>query len=236
MASNLTTTTKPAGPALPTPQSPAQRRTLAALTSGATTESGRMVLLPGKEITPDERRGMEVRLSTLRRFLDERDRRATEAIIGAFLASYGSSRGNEHEARLVIGSYASVLAEIPPWAVAETARAWTRGGYGAVASAFAPSAAQFHEAALRVVSNYQREAADLTAVLGATTQDVPADERDRVAAGMDRLRADIASRNGAKPASTTLSAEMRFRALCEEMGVDPASVPNAPAPMRKLGA
>lgn len=179
---------------------------------------------------------MQGRLSTLRRYLDERNRPATEAIISAFLASYGSSRGTDHEARLVVGTYASVLAEIPPWAVAETARAWTRGAYGAVASAFAPSAAQFYEAAARIIRSYQREADELTAVLGAETRPVPADEKDRVAGGFDALRATLAAGEGAKPAETPLSAEIRFRALCEEMGVDPASVPSAPPPMRKLKA
>lgn len=188
---NITTTTKPTGPAMPAPQTPAQRRTLAALTSGATTEGGRMVLLPGKEISADERRGMEGRLSTLKRYLDERNRPATEAIVSAFLASYGSSRGSDHEARLVVGTYASVLAEIPPWAVAETARAWTRGAYGATASAFAPSAAQFYEAAARIIRAYSREAEDIEAVLGATTQPISGDERERVVAGLDRLRFDL---------------------------------------------
>lgn len=188
---NITTTTKPTGPVMPAPQTPAQRRTLAALTSGATTEGGKMVLLPGKEISADERRGMEGRLSTLRRYLDERNRPATEAIVSAFLASYGSSRGSDHEARLVVGTYASVLAEIPPWAVAETARAWTRGAYGATASAFAPSAAQFYEAASRIIRAYSREAEDIEAVLGATTQPISGDERERVAAGLDRLRFDL---------------------------------------------
>lgn len=224
------------GPAMPAPQTPAQRRTLSALTSGATVENGRMVLLPGKEISADERRGMEGRLSTLRRYLDERSRPATEAIVSAFLTSYGSTRGSEHEMRVVIGTYASVLAEIPPWAVAETARAWTRGAYGAVASAFAPSAAQFYEAAARIIRSYQREADELTSVLGAETRPVPADEKDRVAGGFDALRATLAAGEGAKPAETPLSAEIRFQALCEEMGVDPRSVPSAPSPMGKLKA
>ena len=233
---NLTTTAKPNGPQMPAPQTREQYRRMAALTSGATFEGRRMVLLPGKEISADERRDMEGRLSTLRRYLDERSRPAVEAIISAFLASYGSSRGNDHEARLVIGTYASVLAEVPPWAVAETARAWTRGAYGAVASAFAPSAAQFYEAAARILRSYQREADELTAVLGAETRPVPPDEKNRVGGGFDALRATLAAGEGHKPTETPMSAELRFRALCEEMGVDPATVPSAPPPMGKLKA
>ena len=57
-------------PDLPPPQTPAQRRGLASLMSGATTDGGVMVLLPGKEIRPEDRRGMEARLSTLRQCLD----------------------------------------------------------------------------------------------------------------------------------------------------------------------
>lgn len=134
---------------------------------------------------------MEGRLSTLRRYLDERNRPATEAIISAFLASYGSQRGSEQEMRLVVGTFASVLAEMPPWAVAETARAWTRGAYGATASAFAPSAAQFYEAASRIIRTYSREAEDLEAVLGAATQPISENERERVSAGLDRLKFDL---------------------------------------------
>lgn len=210
-------------PDLPPVQTPAQRRVVAALTSGATTDGGVMTLLPGKEISPDERRGMEARLLTLRQCLDQRDRRATEAIIAAFLTSYGSSRGSETDAKIVVGTYASVLADIPPWAVAEAARAWTRGGYGAVASAFAPSAAQFYECAARIIRNYSREADDITALLGAKTQPIPADERKRVAAGFDRLVSDL----GGKPVTSEASARLRYEALCEEMGVDPNSVPDA---------
>jgi len=233
---NITTTTKPTGPAMPAPQTPAQRRTLAALTSGATTEGGKMVLLPGKEISADERRGMEGRLSTLRRYLDERNRPATEAIVSAFLASYGSSRGSDHEARLVVGTYASVLAEIPPWAVAETARAWTRGGYGATASAFAPSAAQFYEAASRIIRGYSREADDLAAVLAAETQPTPEGERDRVMERMGEVRANLAEAAGEKPRETTVNARLRYEEMCREAGVHPDDTKDLPPSMQRLHA
>lgn len=210
-------------PDLPPPQTPAQRRVIAALTSGATTDGGVMTLLPGKDISPAERHGMQARLSTLRQCLDQRDRKATEAIVAAFLTSYGSSRGSETDAKIVVGTYASVLADIPPWAVAEAARAWTRGGYGAVASAFAPSAAQFHECAATIIRNYAREADELTTLLAAKTQPIPADERKRVSAGFDKLVADL----GGRQPTTEASARMRYEALCEEMGVDPNSVPDA---------
>lgn len=220
-------------PDLPPPQTPAQRRALAALASGATTDGGVMTLLPGKEIRPEERRGMEARLSTLRQCLDQRDRKATEAIVAAFLTSYGSSRGSETDAKIVVGTYASVLADIPPWAVAEAARAWTRGGYGAVASAFAPSAAEFYKCAATIIRNYAREADEITALLGAVTQPVPDDERKRVAAGFDKLVSDLGGRKVASEAS----ARLRYEALCEEMGVDPNSVPDAkPTAGSKLSA
>ena len=220
-------------PNLPPPQTSAQRRALSALISGATTDGGVMTLLPGKEIAPAERRGMEARLSTLRQCLDQRDRKATEAIIAAFLASYGSTRGNDQEMRLVIGTFASVLVDIPPWAVAEAARAWTRGGYGAVASAFAPSAAEFYKCAATIIRNYAREAEELTALLGAVTQPIPDDERKRVAAGFDKLASEL----GGRKQTSIESARLRYEALCEEMGVDPNSVPDAkPTAGSKLSA
>lgn len=228
----VTTTGSP----LPPPQTPEQRRRIAALTSGATIEAGRMVLLPGKEIAPDERRGMEVRLSTLRSSLDQRDRKATEAIVAAFLASYGSTRGNDSEMRLVVGTFASVLSDIPPWAVAEAARAWTRGGYGATVSAFAPSAAQFYECAERIIRNYAREAGDIEALLSAETTPTPPDEKKRVSAGLDGLLDEMRAAAGEKPKETPLSAKLRFEEMCREAGVDPTTIKDQPVSMQRLRA
>lgn len=230
--SNLAKVTTTGTP-LPAVQTPEQRRKIAAMTSGATMEGGRMVLLPGKSLSAEDRRDMAARLSTLRSCLDQRDRRATEAIIAAFLAGYGSSRGNDAEARLVVGSFASVLAEIPPWAVAEAARAWGRGGYGAVASAFAPSAAQFHECAVRIIDGYAREARDLERLLAAEEQPVSEEERERVAAGFDDLLSGMRGRQPS-PASATALARSRFDEMCRAAGVDPDSIKDQPVSMKPL--
>lgn len=176
---------------------------------------------------------MAARLSTLRSCLDQRDRRATEAIIAAFLAGYGSSRGNDAEARLVVGSFASVLAEIPPWAVAEAARAWSRGGYGAVASAFAPSAAQFHECAARIIDGYAREARDLERLLAAEEQPVSEEERERVSAGLDGLADELRGKYR-RPETANAMARARFAEMCRQAGVDPDSVTDQPASAKPL--
>ena len=231
--SNLAKVTTTGTP-LPPAQTREQFRQIAALTSGATREGGKMVLLPGKSISPEDRRDMQARLSTLRSSLGQRDRRATEAIIAAFLAGYGSSRGNDAEARLVVGSFASVLADIPPWAVAEAARAWSRGGYGAVASAFAPSAAQFHECAKRIISGYEREERDLTQLLDAEERPVPTDERERVSAGFDKLMAGLSGQRQMPATDAQGFARLRFEEMCRQAGVDPDSIKDQPVSMKPL--
>lgn len=221
---------------MPPRTDPGMRRLLDVMLSGASQSGGALELLPGKELDDSERREMQVRSSTLRRSLDHRDRASAKSTLAAFLVSYGSVRGSEADAEIMLGAYLSVLGDIPPWAVAEAAKAWTRGGYGAVASAFAPSAAQFHEVAAAIVRPYMVEAAQLEAVLSARTTPISAAERARVAAGFDALVSDFHQRKS--PAEETASAKHRFEAMCAEAGVDPNSIRDAPPRdgFRKLSA
>jgi hypothetical protein len=169
---------------------------------------------------------MEARLLTLRRSLDHRDRAASRATLTAFLVSYGSVRGNETDAETMLSAYLAVLADMPPWAIAEAAKAWTRGGYGAVASAFAPSAAQFHEVTATIVRPYVSEASRIETVLSARMTPVSEAEHARVAAGLDALVSEFKRQPTA--AEVAVSAKQRFEAMCAEAGVDPNSIKDAP--------
>jgi hypothetical protein len=223
-------------PSMPPRLDPSMNRTLDTMLSGSSRAGGILELLPGKELDDSERRVMEARLSTLRRSLAHRDRAASRTTLATFLASYGSVRGNESEAEMMLNAYLAVLADMPPWVVAEAAKAWTRGGYGAVASAFAPSAAQFHEVAANIVGPFRAEECRLEAVLFARTTPISAAERARVAAGFDALVSKY--RNQPTEAEKSVSAWQRFEAMCAEAGVDPNSIRDAPPRdgFRKLSA
>lgn len=190
MATNVTKI-EPTGPTMPASPPPALTRVVQVALNGAETRGAITVLLPGKELDASEKRQVEGRLSTLRRSLDHRDNGEVAKSVAKLMASYSSARGNADEARSTIAAYVSVLAGLPPWAVAEACQAWARGGYGATASAFAPSGAQLHEAAFGIFEKFRREADDLERLLSARTTPISAEERARVAEKFDKLRAEL---------------------------------------------
>ena len=190
MATNITNLA-PTSPTIPVRADPSITRVLNWALSGADTHGAITVLLPGKELDPGERRQIEARLSTLSRSLAHRDNQEIAKAVAKLMASYSSARGSPDEARSSVAAYVAVLADLPPWAVSEACQAWARGGYGATASAFAPSAAQLHEAADAIVRNYKREADDIERVLSARLQPITQNERERVISGFKKLRADL---------------------------------------------
>lgn len=190
MAQNITNL-KTAGPQMPANAPPALVRTVQIALSGAEEHGAITVLLPGKELHGDERRQAEGRLLTLRRSLDHRDNNELAKAVMKLLSAYTSARGNADEARSTVASYAAVLSDLPPWAVAEACQAWVRGGYGATASAFAPSAPELHRAAVFIFAKFKREADDLERVLSARTTPITAEERSRVVDGFAKLRAEL---------------------------------------------
>jgi len=200
-------------------------RLLDVMLSGATQTGATVELLPGKELDASERQAMQGRLSTLRRSLDHRDRAASRATLATFLASYGSSRGNEAEAEMTLNAYIVVMGDMPPWAVSEAAKAWTRGGYGAVASAFAPSAAQFHEVAGNIKRQYEAEAQRIESVLSARMTPISDAERARVAAGFDALVSGFHKRPTEE--QQAVGARQRYEAMCAGAGVRPDAIPDA---------
>jgi hypothetical protein len=190
MATNITKM-EPAGPAMPAYPPPALTRLVMATLSGAETHGAITVLLPGKELDAGERSQIEGRLSTLRRSLEHRDNQQIAKAVARLMASYSSARGSDDEARSTLTAYTSVLADLPPWGVSEACQAWVRGGYGATASAFVPSAAQLREAASMIYSKFKREADDLERVLSARLTPITDAERQRVSSGFDQLKADL---------------------------------------------
>lgn len=178
------------------------------------------------EIHPEDRKAMEGRAATLDRHLAHRDDRETARVVAGLFANYPSGKVGGDEARMTTLAYVSTLSDLPPWAVDEAAKGWLRGGYGAVASAFAPSSAQLHQAAEEIVRPFVSERRQLTELLEAEVREITEDERSRVAAGFDALREEL----GAPP----LVPSSDFVAMCERAGVDPDSVPDAKRAGKKL--
>lgn len=190
MATNITKLAA-AGPQMPANAPPELIRTVQIVLSGAETHGAITVLLPGKELDAEERRQIAGRLSTLRRSLDHRDNQELAKAIAKLMATYSSARGSADEARSLVTAYVSALADLPPWSVSEACQAWVRGGYGATASAFAPSAAELHKAAAFIVAKFKREAEDMERALSARTTPITAEERTRVIDGFAKLRAEL---------------------------------------------
>jgi len=181
---------------------PALTRLVMATLSGAETHGAITVLLPGKELDAGERSQIEGRLSTLRRSLAHRDNQPIAKALAKLMASYSSARGSDDDARSTIAAYVAVLGDLPPWAVEEACQAWVRGGYGATASAFVPSAAQLRDAASHIYAKFKNEADDLERVLSARMTPITDAERRRVSTGFDRLRADLIADRLRPPGST----------------------------------
>ncbi len=192
---------EPTAPIMPARADPGMVRLVQATLSGADMGGTVPVLLPGKDLDPDDRRRIEGRLSTLRRSLAHRDNQAAAKALAKLMASYSSARGSTDEARATIAAYVSALADLPPWAVAEACQAWVRGGYGATESAFAPSAEQLHAAAWRIAKHYDDEAKNCELVLSARlTPESPA-ARERISDGFERLKAELAANLKPMPAA-----------------------------------
>jgi hypothetical protein len=218
--------------AMPPAASPTLTRALDVALSGAVTTACETLLLPGKELAPEARRMGEVRLSILSRSLDARSRTELTTILGRMFAGYPSARQSGDDARTLLIAYLSMVDEFPPWAVSEACRR-------RAAAAFPPSASELREGCSQVVSRYQQERQKLRQALTAKTQPAPPGERERVSAGMDALRSEVAARAGEKRRDTAAEARAALEKRCADLGIDPAAidaVPDIKSSARSIGA
>lgn len=157
-----------------------------------------------RPLTDGERDGARERIYQLGRALSARDPRALERSVAGMLLSFPSGRANGEEARAVVGAYAVALSDLPPWAVNEAARRWTRGEVAGGNPTFPPSSAELHQAATSVVDGFRREAWMLERMLaGAVNQPAPKLSRERRAeieteARRNAAQAGLDSRAAAK--------------------------------------
>lgn len=228
---NVVATSTKQSISMPRIASPDLARGMAALLSGSHQDGTATVLSPGKEISPAFRRALESRRGALAASVNHRDRSEVAAVVARLLAGFPSARVADGEAKFVIAAYVSALDDMPPWAVKEAAEQWSRGREGE-APAFAPSSAQLHASAERLVSRFAAELLSIHKLLTARIQPIPADEHARVSEGFDRLRAEL--RKDAPAAARAAMAKSAFEARCAELGIDPNSVPDQPPAMAKI--
>lgn len=140
-------------------------------------------LLPAtlvRALTDAERERAQGRLDELQFALAHRDDQAAQRMVGALMLSFPSARVSGEDARTMLAAYVAALTDLPPWAVNEAARRWTRGRAGGV-KAFPPSSAELHEAANQIVEGFKFEAAMLERMLAGVveTEPMPTLSRER---------------------------------------------------------
>lgn len=130
-----------------------------------------------------ERQDGAQRLAVLANALEARDQRALERIVAGLLLSFPSGRASGAEAQVVVGAYVSAMSDLPPWAVNEAARRWTRGQVPGANTTFPPSSAELYGVAETIVQAFKFEEAMLERMLSGVVvnEPVPVLSRERKA-------------------------------------------------------
>lgn len=185
-------------------------------------------------LAPHLRQAILDRLRQLNDGLDRRDPRKIAGIVAQMLAAWPRRTG-EGDAAVTLAAYASALADLPPWAVAEAAQRLVAGQEPRVNPAFPPAAAELRRVAEAIVQPWRDERASLSELAHAPdAKPAPSvGERERIGAAFDSLTKELGTavdmgrelaRGRAKEAADRQrqrDEERRVRA-CEAAGVDPS--------------
>jgi hypothetical protein len=126
-----------------------------------------------RSLTGAEREQIRDRVEQLRAAIEARDPRATQRAIAGMMLSYPSGRASGDEAAAVVAAYVNALSDLPPWAITEAVNRFIRGHVPAANAAFAPSGAEIHQEARKVVTPLLAELRTLDRLLeGETMQDI----------------------------------------------------------------
>lgn len=181
-----------------------------------------------RALTDPERERIQDRLAELWRSLEHRDPRSLERAVVGMLLSFPSGRATGEEARAVAAAYVNALSDLPPWAVNEAARRWTRGQAGAGNAAFPPSSAELYELAANIAGEFKFEAASLERVLTGIpeTRPVPTMSRERMTEiAEDTKRAMARASLDAKAAAMGLDPAETMKGIDDRKQAD--AVPHA---------
>lgn len=137
------------------------------------------------------------RLEAVTDALDYRDPKLIEGVAYRLLLAF-QRRAGEADAKAIAKTYAGVLGDMPPWAVAEAAGRYARRQVPGHNPSFPPSTAELAEAARKILEPFQLEAANLRAVVEMKPLPPPDPaERERITKGFDDLKKVL--RSAVKP-------------------------------------
>lgn len=217
---------------------------LRSLRRGLGSENGRPILMAGFRINPGQAKLVQHnRLTLARRLTGEPDERPLIAAEIARLVSAFPSQdaGAALGGALNAEAYVEALGDMPAWAV-RLAREDIFAGRTKFGRPFGPTPVEFGDMVRAILAPYRNDLNDLLAIETAVREREPStDERQRVAAGFDKLRGDVAAsleaeRAPKKPTRDQDAAALRGRLLAK--GMDAASldaIPDQPTTFRQAG-
>jgi len=120
--------------------------------------------------------------------------------VAQMLLGFGAGSSDEKGAKARLTTYVAALQHLPLWAVQRACNRFARGdvmpeevGEKHLTRGFAPSTAQVHMIASKIIQHFRDEAADIREVLRARLVHRPsAAEQAKVAEGLKTLAADLA--------------------------------------------
>lgn len=185
-------------PALPLPAPDLEAwRIVAHVRNGATREAGKLVLAHDRVPSPTERRRLQQRLHALNTAVSNHDRRAVGTAIADLLGCYRNAFKAGEDPKPVIAKYVQELAAVPTWCVQRVCDEMRSGAAGDGVATYPPSTIQVKLACEEYLARPRQEIGEIVEVLQAKCAEAPMtdEERDRVAAGMRQLAADLKNRH-----------------------------------------
>jgi hypothetical protein len=179
--------------------------------------------MSGLTVTTDQARQISAAHAALTESLrpGPADLRAKAIAITRMLSGFAGSGNGDPVLRA--DAYIEALDGLPAWAVERSVGRVIRGEAG-MDTRFAPSPAQMAVEARRAMQPAKDDLAALDRLrIAVADREASPEEKARVGGGFDRLLEEL----GRRPKAQASMARAAFEAHCQELGVDPDSVPDA---------
>lgn len=176
------------------PTTPFSEPWLAKLRNAIGSVNGRPTMMSGCSITPAERSRIEglARQHRERLAVGPDDRRAIVVILAKLLAAFPAQSQSDGPAEQRAEAYMEALAGIPAWVVEDARKAVIAGMAAECVGKWAPTPPQLAAVCRRLMKPHTDTIRDLERILAATGDVEPNErERERVAAGFDKLKSDL---------------------------------------------
>lgn len=154
------------------------------------------MLMGGCSITDLERRRLEALVADTRRRLTPQpaERRSMAVILAKLLAAFPAQTQSDAPAAQRVEAYFEALSDVPLEFVDDARREVTAGRAPECGGTWAPTPPQFAAVCRRLMQAERMALARVERLLAAKPYaEVSSDERKRVSAGLDKLKADLAA-------------------------------------------